>query len=75
MLKGNVLYFSLQGHEYIQLDNLLKITGISQSGGQARTLIASKQVKVDGEIELRKRRKLRINQHINVNDNNIIIQP
>ena len=54
--------FSLGGHEYIELNNLLKIMGLVSSGGLAKTLIAEGMVKVDGNVELRKRCKIRDGQ-------------
>lgn len=71
----NVSDFSLEGHDYIELYKLLKITGICNSGGEAKLLIADKQVRVDGEIELRKRCKLRNGQVINIHDAGIRIRP
>jgi len=66
--------FSLEGHDYIELFKLLKITGICNSGGEAKLLIADKQVQVDGEIELRKRCKLRSGQVVNIHDASIRIR-
>jgi len=54
--------FELQGREFIELNNLLKITGLCESGGRAKQLIADGAVKVDGEVELRKRCKIRTGQ-------------
>lgn len=54
--------FELDGHEYIELNNLLKTTGLSESGGRAKVVIAEGQVKVDGKVELRKRCKIRTGQ-------------
>lgn len=48
--------------EYIELDKLLKATGLADSGGQARALIAAGEVRVDGQIELRKTAKMRAGQ-------------
>lgn len=45
--------------EYITLDSFLKWVGVADTGGHAKTLIASSMVKVNGEIELRRGRKLR----------------
>lgn len=56
--------FELDGHEYIELNNLLKVTGLCGSGGMAKKHIADGQVKVDGSIELRKRCKIRQGQSI-----------
>jgi len=51
--------FDLNGHEFVELNNLLKLTGICSSGGSAKMLIADGQVRVNGEVELRKRYKVR----------------
>jgi len=75
MLATNTIEFSLEGREYIELNNLLKITGLCSSGGEAKVLIASSQVRVDGQVELRKRCKLRPDQRIDFNDTQIIIRP
>ncbi len=48
--------------EYIQLDQLLKTTGLCHSGGFAHAEIDAGQVKVDGAVETRKRAKLRPGQ-------------
>jgi ribosome-associated protein len=53
--------FSLRG-EIITLDALLKATGLAGSGGAAKALIAGGAVQVDGEVELRRGRKLRAGQ-------------
>ena len=50
--------FELEGQEFIELNNLLKATGLVSSGGLAKSLIAEGHVKVDGNIELRKRCKV-----------------
>lgn len=54
--------FELEGRDYIQLNDLLKITGLSNSGGQAKLLIDQGLVKVDGQVETRKRCKIRAGQ-------------
>ena len=40
------------------LDQFLKLTAIAESGGQAKVMIQGGEVKVNGEIETRRRRKL-----------------
>lgn len=45
--------------EYITLDAFLKWAGVVQTGGQAKALIASGRVSVNGEPERRRGRKLR----------------
>jgi ribosome-associated protein len=54
--------FNLQDHEFIELHNLLKVTGLVGSGGMAKNLIGDGQVRVDQQIELRKRCKIRVGQ-------------
>jgi len=54
--------FNLNGRDFIELNNLLKVTGLCESGGRAKVLIAEGCVKVDGKVELRKRCKIRSGQ-------------
>jgi ribosome-associated protein len=55
--------FAVRG-EYIQLDQLLKATGLADSGGNAHAAISDGLVSVDGEVETRKRAKLRPGQRV-----------
>ncbi|MFN4342611.1 MAG: RNA-binding S4 domain-containing protein [Azonexus sp.] len=57
------LRFAVRG-DYIQLDQLLKATGLCESGGAAHAAIAEGRVKVDGVVEMRKRAKLRPGQAV-----------
>ena len=50
--------------DYIQLDQLLKTTGLCHSGGYAHAEIAAGKVQVDGLVETRKRAKLRPGQRV-----------
>lgn len=50
--------FKLDGREFIELNNLLKIMTWVESGGRAKVLIGEGQVKVNGAVELRKRCKI-----------------
>lgn len=54
--------FSLDGHDWIELHNLLKVTGLCDSGGLAKAEIDSGRVRVDGSVERRKRCKIRAGQ-------------
>jgi ribosome-associated protein len=49
--------FAVRG-DHIQLDQLLKATGLCESGGAAHAAIAEGRVKVDGAVDTRKRAKL-----------------
>ncbi|WP_283137620.1 RNA-binding S4 domain-containing protein [Rhizohabitans arisaemae] len=46
--------------DYIPLCDLLKYCMIAESGGAAKHFIAEGNVMVDGEVELRKTRKIRV---------------
>jgi ribosome-associated protein len=48
--------------DYIPLCDLLKYCGVTETGGLAKHLIAEGMVLVDGEVELRKRAKIRTGQ-------------
>jgi len=45
-------------HESVRLDQFLKFMGIAGTGGQAKLMIQSGEVQVNGELETRRRRKL-----------------
>ena len=55
--------FAVRG-DHIQLDQLLKATGLVESGGAAHAAIAEGLVQVDGQPESRKRAKLRPGQKV-----------
>lgn len=65
--------FSLAGRDFIALNDLLKITGLCESGGRAKTIIAEGQVKVDDQIELRKTCKIRNGQSVEYAGQRIVI--
>lgn len=44
--------------EFIKLDSFLKLCGASQTGGEAKMMIQDGFVKVNGEIETRRGKKL-----------------
>lgn len=50
--------FSLGRHPYVELCDLLKLEGWCESGAQAKIVISEGSVKVNGETETRKRRKV-----------------
>ena len=55
--------FKLRG-EHIALCDLLKLTGVADSGGQAKHIITRGEVTVDGQPEIRKTAKIRANQTV-----------
>lgn len=61
------LQFQLQG-EYVELNQLLKLVGICDSGGAGKAIVASGEVAVDGAQELRKTAKIRAGQVVTLGD-------
>jgi ribosome-associated protein len=66
--------FTLGSHEFIELNSLLKIMGLCDSGGAAKTAIAEGRVKVDGNVELRKRCKIRKGRIVEFEGHRIIVK-
>ena len=54
--------------DHIELNQLLKLTGLCDSGGAGKALVASGAVTVDGAVELRKTCKIRAGQVVGVSD-------
>ncbi len=64
--------FDLAG-EFVELNQLLKLAGLCDSGGAGKALVASGVVWVDGAKELRKTAKIRAGQNVSVGDVRIFI--
>lgn len=62
-----ILEFELD-REHVELNQLLKLAGIADSGGQGKAIVASGAVSVDGEVELRKTAKIRAGQVVRIED-------
>lgn len=54
--------------DVIKLDSFLKLAGLVMSGGEAKLLIQEGMVRVNGEVETRRGRKLRSGDMIQVTD-------
>ena len=54
--------------DFVELNQLLKLAGLCDSGGAGKQLVASGAVRVDGEVELRKTAKLRAGQVVTLDD-------
>ncbi len=54
-----MIKFKLEG-EFIPLIQLLKATGLVQSGGEAQTVVEDGLVKYNGKVDYRKRLKVRV---------------
>ncbi len=69
-----MIEFDLAEHEYIELHSLLKVTALCESGGIAKLLIGDGLVTVDGEVELRKRCKIRTGQVVELNEQQVVVR-
>lgn len=65
-------HFAIRG-EFIQLDKLLKAAGVTGTGGEAKVLIQDGQVRVDGEVETRRGRKIRAGMVVEIEGQRIEI--
>ena len=63
----DIIDFELD-RDFVELNQLLKLTGIADSGGQGKAIVASGDVTVDGVVELRKTAKIRAGQIVRVGD-------
>jgi ribosome-associated protein len=61
------LEFQLNG-EFVELNQLLKLSGVCDSGGAGKALVAEGVVSVDGQVELRKTAKIRAGQSVTLGD-------
>ncbi len=66
------LEFQLRG-EFVELCNLLKLTGVCDSGGAGKALVAEGVVSVDGKVELRKTAKIRAGSVVTLGDVRITV--
>ena len=64
--------FQLRG-EFVELNQLLKLAGVCDSGGAGKALVAGGTVSVDGSIELRKTCKIRVGQMVRLGDVEITV--
>ena len=65
--------FELRG-EFVELNQLLKLSGLCDSGGAGKNIVASGAVKVDGKRELRKTAKIRAGQQVELGDVRIKVE-
>jgi ribosome-associated protein len=54
--------------EFVEVNQLLKLVGLVDSGGAGKNMVASGVVSVDGKQELRKTAKIRTGQLVTVGD-------
>lgn len=59
--------------EFVEVNQLLKLAGLVDSGGAGKKLVASGVVSVDGKQELRKTAKIRTGQVVTLGDVEITV--
>lgn len=64
--------FALRG-EFIALAALLKASGATGSGGEAKAVITQGAVRVNGELETRRRRKIRVGDRVVLGERTILL--
>ena len=69
----NTIDFELT-HEYVELNQLLKLAGLCDSGGAGKALVASGAVQVDGQPESRKTAKIRAGQSVQCRGVTILVK-
>lgn len=60
--------------EFIKLDSFLKAVNAVCSGGEAKIIISEGMVSVNGEVELRRGRKLRPGDAVDVGGNKFLVE-
>lgn len=65
--------FDLEGHDFIALNQLMKLLNWVESGGEANLRIDNGEVIVNQMVELQRRKKLRKGDKIEFNDQIIMI--
>jgi ribosome-associated protein len=56
------------GDRAINLTQVLKLAGWVGNGGEAKALIADGRIRVNGELESRKRRKMTVGDRVSMED-------
>ena len=60
--------------KFIELNTFIKIKNLSTTGGQAKVLIRSGAVKVNGETETRNKKKLVVGDKVEVDGKTFILK-
>lgn len=61
--------------DFVELNQLLKLVGLCDSGGAGKAMVAGGAVRVDGVVETRKTCKIRAGQRVEVGDVRIDVVP
>lgn len=69
-----MITYKLDDNEYIELFKLIKVLDLVDSGAEAKKLIDASLVMRNGELETRKRAKIRSGEVINIADVTINVE-
>jgi len=69
-----MILFNLAGAEFIELIKLLKFMHFAESGGHAKMMVDSGEVKLNGQVEFRRRAKLRLGDVIEIAGKKVSIE-
>jgi ribosome-associated protein len=73
-IKNDMIFKIRQDEEFIPLIQLLKATNIAENGSIAQELVNDGMVKRNGQVEYRKRAKIRREEKIEVLSQTIIVE-
>ena len=68
-----MIEFKLEG-EFIPLIQLLKATHLVQTGGEAQIVVSDGLVKYNGQVDLRKRLKVKAGDQVEFNNQVILVK-
>ena len=64
----------MEDQKVIRLDQYLKLKGLVMSGGEAKFLIQDGQVRVNGEVDTRRSRKLRPGDRVSIGEHTLVVE-
>ena len=67
-------YTMTQAQKIIQLDQFLKLSGLVSTGGQAKVLIQGGEVKLNGVVETRRKKKIKAGDVVELFDRRITVE-
>ena len=63
-----------QSEPVIQLDQFMKITGMVSTGGQAKLVIQGGEVMLNGEVETRRKKKLKHGDKVTFEGETLLVE-
>jgi ribosome-associated protein len=58
----------------IQLDQFMKLTGMVDTGGQAKVVIQAGEVRLNGSIETRRKKKLKTGDQVTFQGQTLVVE-